>query len=364
MMPKSTATSRPGRRTGCPDACRRGRSRRAARAQEGLDHRCGRAPAGRWPAARAALDTVAERMPSIHSVVSTRFGGALPVRPPARGSRDRRWSVLRHLGQRCRLEPQVHLHRDRAGQGVDDGDRLEAPRCRREALGSRAAKKKSRDRGGSGRATPGRSTLTATSLPSPSRTSRLCTWAIEAAATGGPNSTKIASSGAPSGLGDDRRARLASRNGGTGPAALRGRRRSRADHVGPRREELAELHIGRAEPGERGGQPVGASEPAPRRSISRAERQAEPRRRRQVDGSTSANTPSRARRKPARASRARGDGGRSPSAAPRVTASSRNGARRCRRSEACRRAARSRRRDHRAKACGRGNLRIDSTRYW
>ena len=34
---------------------------------------------------------------------------------------------LGHLGERRRLQPQVHLHRDRAGEGVDDRDRLQPP---------------------------------------------------------------------------------------------------------------------------------------------------------------------------------------------------------------------------------------------
>ena len=58
-----------------------------------------------------------------------------------------------------------------------------------------------------------------------------------------------------------------------------------ADHVRPRRQELAELHIGGTEPGQRGGQPVGGDlagrpldEPRQRERAARRQRQ-----RRRVD---------------------------------------------------------------------------------
>ena len=45
-----------------------------------------------------------------------------------------------------------------------------------------------------------------------------------------------------------------------------------ADDVGPRRQELAELDVGRAELGQRGGEPAGAVFRGAGRSISRAMR--------------------------------------------------------------------------------------------
>ena len=103
---------------------------------------------------------------------------------------------------------------------------------------------------------PGRSTLTATglSVPSGSRTLALCTCAIEAAATGGPNSAKSVSMGAPKRLLD-----------GGARLALRERRQAvlqrgeiagklAADEVVAGGEKLAELDVGRAERGQRFGE--------------------------------------------------------------------------------------------------------------
>ena len=98
------------------------------------------------------------------------------------------------------------------------------------------------------RSTPGRSTLTATGArPSGVAIVARCTCAIEAAATGGPNDSNSSSSGAPSaaaidalGLGlRERRHPVLQR--------LEVARELDADHVRPRRQELAELHIGRPE---------------------------------------------------------------------------------------------------------------------
>ena len=61
-------------------------------------------------------------------------GGAVPV--------DRRHAevriaarILRHLGERGRLQPQIHLHRDRALHGVDDLDQPQPARLRRIGFG-------------------------------------------------------------------------------------------------------------------------------------------------------------------------------------------------------------------------------------
>ena len=78
-------------------------------------------------------------------------GGAIPV--------DRRHAkirivagVLRHLGQRGRFQPQIHLHRDRARQRVDDLDQPQPPRFRRIALRPCARQRRNRrGRGGSAR---------------------------------------------------------------------------------------------------------------------------------------------------------------------------------------------------------------------
>ena len=101
-------------------------------AQEGLDHR-----------ARQVLEIEAlglERGAVVQRRAVDPFqrqhvlGGAVPV--------DRRHAeirivlgVLRHLGQRGGLEPQIHLERDRAAQRRDGLDQAQPPRFRRQALG-------------------------------------------------------------------------------------------------------------------------------------------------------------------------------------------------------------------------------------
>ena len=54
-------------------------------------------------------------------------GGHAEIRVVAR--------VLRHLRQRGGLQPQIHLHRDRAGHGVDHFDQAQPPRLGRIGLG-------------------------------------------------------------------------------------------------------------------------------------------------------------------------------------------------------------------------------------
>ena len=73
-------------------------------------------------------------MPSIHSIVSTLWVvrsqstvGHAKIRIVA--------GVLRHLGQRGRFQPQIHLHRDRARHGVDDLDQPQPPRFGRIGFG-------------------------------------------------------------------------------------------------------------------------------------------------------------------------------------------------------------------------------------
>ena len=97
---------------------------------------------------------------------------------------------------------------------------------------------------------PGRSTFTATArAPVGVAISARCTCAIEAAATGGPNDAKdvgerLARSAAATvrlGLGLRERRHLVLQ-------AFEIARERDADHVRPRRQELAELDVGRPEP--------------------------------------------------------------------------------------------------------------------
>ena len=104
--------------------------------------------------------------------------------------------------------------------------------------------------------TPGRTTLTATvSSPSGVRMRALCTCAIEAAAIGSLNSRKSSSMGRPSAISTMRTASARGKGGIRSCSRSRSRAAATADDVGTGREELAELHVGRAEPGQRRREP-------------------------------------------------------------------------------------------------------------
>ena len=206
------------------------------------------------------------------------------------------------------------------------------------------------------RSTPGRSTLTATARGSAAvATVARCTCAIEAAATGGPKLAKTAATGLPN---DAATAASASACGNGGIWSCR-RSRSRAkrdaDHVRPRRQELAELHVARPEPRQRRRQPRlrGA---ARGRSISRAMRSSGRAGTGTIAGSTTPNTPSRANTKPARPSRTRCAGAGNHKRQPECSATMPPviGWNETRAKPAARIMA--------AKACGLGKRRIDSTR--
>ena len=126
-------------------------------------------------------------VPSIQSSVST----SLAVRSQSTaGTRKSgsRLGVLRHLGQRRGLEPQVHLDRDRAAQRRDGLHQAQPPRLGDSASARRAANVKASRSTRKRCSMLGRSTLTATGLrPAGVSISARCTCAIEAAATAGPN---------------------------------------------------------------------------------------------------------------------------------------------------------------------------------
>ena len=143
-----------------------------------------------------------------------------------------------------------------------------------------------------------------------------------------------------------------------------------ADHVGPRRQELAELDVGRAEPRQRGGEPaLRRRRWSAARSAARAAARAAPAQRQRR-----ADRPARTRPR-ARTRSRRGRGGRdgrgrrscTMSQAERSAAASRNACADARRRSAramttTRREARRLARIISANAAGSGNLRIDSTR--
>ena len=135
-------------------------------------------------------------MPSIHSSVSTRRAvrcqSTAGTRNASTPAAARPFDVVGHLRDGGRLEPQVHLELGRAPQVVDDGDRPQPARRRMEPLDQAGGEIVAVEIVLKRRSTPGRRILTATvrRVPSASSTTALCTCAIEAAAIGGPNSTK------------------------------------------------------------------------------------------------------------------------------------------------------------------------------
>ena len=322
MMPKSTATSLAGvvdeQVAGMHVGVEEAVAQRMA--QEGLDHR-----------AREVLEIVAlgfepgavgerRRLDPFEREHVAR--GAVPVH---RGHAEIGIvpGVLRHLRERGRLEPQIHLDRDRARE------RLRPPRPAAAAAlpptiasALRAAKVKASRSTLKRCSMPGRSTFTATGRRSPSATtSARCTCAIEAAATGGPNDANSSRSGLFEGGLDhalglclrERRHLVLQR--------LEIARQRHADHVRPRRQELAELHIAGPEPGERGRQ-GGWRRRLARRPLDQPRRPI--RRRARGSGSrvvsTSANTPSRASTNPARPRRTRCDQTRDHNRQPECSA--------------------------------------------
>ena len=159
--------------------------------------------------------------------------------------------VLDEFGRRRRFEPEIHLHAHRAGERLDDLAEPQAAELGRQALGEaggegHVAKGRAQNR----RSVPGRRTFTATGRrPSSRFTAARCTWAIEAAATGSPKLSNSESIFVP-----NEASTMAT-------AASRGNRRHAvlqplkldgdlaADDIGPRRQELSELDVGRAQAG-------------------------------------------------------------------------------------------------------------------
>ena len=282
MMPKSTATRRPSASTnrlpGCMSAWKKP-SRMAWRRKD-------------WMTVRPSADPVVAGGLDGREVVEADAvdpfdrqhvaGGEVPFR--LRHAEIRVvLGVLGELGHRRRLEAQVHLDGDGAGQGLDDLQGLQAPRLGHQALEQAG--------GGAHRlqiaGEAPRARRAAPPSPrrprAPSAVARRAwwTWAIEAAATGSPNSAKSSSMGRPRAASTDRAPPPRAGRAACGPAAAsRSRAAGDADDVGPGRQELAELDVGRPEPRQRRREAGGAVAGIAPLDQS-GEAQAEARRRRQ-----------------------------------------------------------------------------------
>ena len=190
-------------------------------------------------------------MPSIHSIVSTLWVVRSQSTVGTRKSGSSRVfsAISDKAAASSRRSISIATERDIVLMTSISRSRRASAEC---ASALFATKKKSPRSRRKREATLGRSTLTATDLRTPSRSvSPRCTCAIEAAATGGPRLTNACATGRSSDSGDH----------GLG-FGLRKRRqpvlqgfqiaRHRdADHVGPGRQKLAELEVSGAEPRQR-----------------------------------------------------------------------------------------------------------------
>ncbi len=166
-------------------------------AQEGLDEVGGdRLEIVAGGASAATSDIL---MPSIHSSVST----SRPVRTQSTDGHAEAGivlGVLAKLGKGCGLEPADPSRSWWSGR-ASSSPRPGAGGARRGCIAPAAGRRgnSSRGRAGSARRTPGRITLTATLVGTPSRsTSAAWTCAMEAAATGSPKLRKSSPTGRPS----------------------------------------------------------------------------------------------------------------------------------------------------------------------
>jgi hypothetical protein len=250
-------------------------------AQEGLDHRAGEAlqiePLGFEPGTvgeRRRLDPFEREHVSRRAVPVHRGHAKIGIVP----------RVLRHLRECGRLKPQIHLDGDRAPERFDHFDQPQAARLRGQPLGV------ARDEG--------ERVEIDLEAPLDTRPQHLDRDRVAAAASDDFGPVHLRDGGS-SDRRTERREQLAQRlaQGGLDLAfGLRlGKRRHlvlqrlevtrqrRANHVGSRCQELAELHVARTEAGERGGEAVrghAARRPLdqPRCTHCRARRQRQPRR--------------------------------------------------------------------------------------
>ncbi len=305
MMPKSTATSRP---CGVDEQIARmhvGVEEAVAQrmAQEALDHRAAerRQVEARGGERRAVVQRRAVD-PFERQHVAARCG---PSRPRARGSRHRR-VVFSAISESAAASSRrsISIATERR-QRVDhlDAAAAAAPPAEAPRRCGRRSRKLSRSRGETrARRRAAGSSPRPLAAPRGVATSARCTCAIEAAATGGAEGDEQIVDGWP--IEAPRRSprRRACGTAPSCPAALEIARDVGADDIGPRRQELAELDVGRPEPVQR------RRQPSPRPSLrAAAARSAAPARaaawaaRRQRRGSTQREARPRARARSRRA---------------------------------------------------------------
>ena len=236
------------RRTDCPDACRRGRSRRAARGAGSSGSPCGRARAGRARGVeRGAVVEAACRRSTPASARRARCG---PSRPRARGSPVvlAVFSAISESAAASRRKS-ISIATERASVSTTSTSRSRRASGRQLLGVARREAERRRGRAAKRRSTPGRSTLTATAAALRRRDFGAMhlrdRGGGDRRAEGDEQTRRAACSKAPHdrGLGDGLRER---RHLVLQALEIVGERR--ADDIGPRRQELAELDVGRPEP--------------------------------------------------------------------------------------------------------------------
>ena len=194
-------------------------------------------------------------MPSIHSIVSTLWVVRSQSTVGTRKSGSSRVfsAISDSAAASSRRSISIATERDIVLMTSISRSRRASAEC---ASALCATKKKSARSRRKRAATLGRSTLTATDLRTPSRSvSPRCTCAIEAAATGGPRLANACATGRSSDCGDHGLGFALRKRRQPVLQAFQIARHRDADHVGPRRQKLSELEIGRAEPRQRARQP-------------------------------------------------------------------------------------------------------------
>ena len=252
MMPKSTATSVPSSSTNRLPGCMSAEEAVAQRvAQEGLDHRAAELLEDRSPWPRARRGRQRRRLDPFERRARRARGRSQSTA----GTRNRISRVFSAISESAAASSRrsISIATARRSVSTTSTSRSRAPR-RRISRPCRRRSRTTRDRREAALDALGRSTSRRPRRPPPAAISARCTCAIDAAATGGPNATNASRSGLPSASSTARSASPA----GTAPscpAGLEVARQGDADHVRP--SPGPELHIGGAEPGQRGGQPVG-----------------------------------------------------------------------------------------------------------
>ncbi|CAM5218935.1 hypothetical protein BTHI11S_00858 [Bosea thiooxidans] len=191
MMPPSTATSRPSASTNRFPGCMSAWKKPSRIACFRKDWMILRASSGRsWPAARRP-STSERRTPSIHS--STSISRAVSCQSGSGTRKSASSFVFSANSERAAASSRrsISIATERARVSTTPVKRRRRASAERASAVSAPKRIAARSRLKRSRM-PGRRILTATSRPSFSRAR--WTWAIEAAATGSLNSTKIASS--------------------------------------------------------------------------------------------------------------------------------------------------------------------------